>query len=84
MENMWFLEFFDQCRQRNITIFGQENLSKFKFNQNKANIKVGISSGIDWFDVNVDIKYGKHKVQLKSWVDAVKIIKNLFNSQMEV
>lgn len=72
MENMWFLEFFDQCRQRNITIFGQENLSKFKFNQNKANIKVGISSGIDWFDVNVDIKYGKHKVQLKSWVDAVK------------
>lgn len=72
MDNMWFLEFFDQCRQRNITIFGQENLSKFKFNQNKANIKVGISSGIDWFDVNVDIKYGKHKVQLKSWVDAVK------------
>ncbi|MBK7636833.1 MAG: hypothetical protein IPJ13_23115 [Saprospiraceae bacterium] len=22
MDNMWFFEFFDQCRQRNITIFG--------------------------------------------------------------
>ncbi|MGB4959695.1 MAG: DEAD/DEAH box helicase [Saprospiraceae bacterium] len=72
LENVWFLDFFERCREHKISIFGQENLSKFKFNPHKAQIKVGISSGIDWFDVNVDIKYGKHKVHLKSWIDAVK------------
>jgi SNF2-related domain/Helicase conserved C-terminal domain len=72
LENAWFLDFFEQCHKHKIVIFGQENLTKFKFNQHKAQIKVGISSGIDWFDVNVDIKYGKTKVQLKSWIDAVK------------
>jgi len=68
----WFLEFFEACRNIDIQIFGQENLKNFKFNTHSATISMGISSGIDWFDVNVDIQFGLQKVKTKNWIEAIR------------
>jgi superfamily II DNA or RNA helicase len=72
VKNAWFLKFFEACSQEGITIYGQENLKNFRFNTNVAKININVSSGIDWFDVNVDIAFGDQKVKLKNWVDSVR------------
>ena len=71
IRDVWFLGFFEKCRQNGIKVFGQENLKNFRFNTHAANINIKISSGIDWFDVNVNISFGNKKLALKQWVDAV-------------
>jgi SNF2 family DNA or RNA helicase len=72
IKEAWFLQFFEKCKTQDITLFGQENLKNFRFNTNVAYVKTSISSGIDWFDVAVEISYGDQKVSTKAWIDAVK------------
>ena len=72
IKNAWFLSFFETCRTEGITVFGQESLKNFRFNTNPANISLGISSGIDWFDVNVEVMFGTQKASLRDWVESVK------------
>jgi len=68
----WFLHFFEKCREAGITILGQDELENFKMNTYKPSIRLGISSGIDWFDVQVDISYGDQMVSAKSWMEALR------------
>ena len=72
IKNAWFLTFFESCRIEGINVFGQETLKNFRFNTNPANISIGISSGIDWFDVNVEVSFGTQKASLRDWVESVK------------
>lgn len=72
IKHAWFLQFFAACKEANISVFGQEQLTNFRFNTNTAKVAMNISSGIDWFDVKVDISFGDQKVQLKQWVESVR------------
>lgn len=72
IHNGWFLHFYEACLEHNVSVFGQENLQNFKFNKNKASISTSISSGIDWFDVNVEMSFGEQKVPYKSWIESIK------------
>ena len=72
LKNQWFFTFFDQLRQHEIEVFGQENLSKFKFNSNKAKINTQLRSGIDWFEAAVDISFGDQTLEQKEWIAAIK------------
>lgn len=71
VRDAWFLDFFEKCRLEGIRVYGQENLSNFKFNTHPAKINIKISSGIDWFDADVHISFGNKKLGLKQWVEAV-------------
>jgi SNF2 family DNA or RNA helicase len=64
MKKYWFLDFFQQCEQHNIEVFGFENLTKIKYNPHKISSNYTVSSGIDWFDVDMNISYGNQKVAL--------------------
>ncbi|MBK9042746.1 MAG: DEAD/DEAH box helicase [Saprospiraceae bacterium] len=68
----WFLQFFEKCRDYGISIFGLEELENYKMNTYKPSIKMGLSSGIDWFNVDVDISYGDQAVPAKVWLEAMK------------
>lgn len=68
----WFLDFFDNCRSHGIELFGEDLLKNFKFNKNKAVISNSVKSGIDWFDVNVDMSFGKEKVSTSKWIEAIR------------
>ncbi|MBA3898600.1 MAG: DEAD/DEAH box helicase [Bacteroidetes bacterium] len=70
-KNEWFFTAFEKLKEQNIQVFGFNNLKKIKYNPNKPKISVNISSGIDWFDVKIDVNFGKQNVSLKDIRKAV-------------
>lgn len=64
INNVWFLTFFEILKENDVEVFGYKDL-KLKYNQNKPNMNVSISSDIDWFDVNIEVFFGEQIVNLK-------------------
>jgi hypothetical protein len=71
-KNLWFMEFYENAKMLGIEIYGQEKLSKLKFNANKPSIRTKIASGIDWFDASIEMKYGDLSVSYSEWFEAIK------------
>lgn len=65
MKDMWFYNFFEELKSQQIEIFGLKKLKKFKYSTNKAKVQTNVSSGEDWFDVDVKLSFGKENVSLK-------------------
>ncbi|QNF33954.1 DEAD/DEAH box helicase family protein [Adhaeribacter swui] len=61
----WFLEAFDVWQQAGITILGFKELKNNNLNPHKARLNILVTSGINWFDTTVDVRFGKNKVPLK-------------------
>ena len=72
VRDAWFLNFYESCKEQDVEIFGQEKLDNFRFNKNKAKVSTSIASGIDWFEVDVDLSFGGEKVAYKTWIEAIK------------
>lgn len=64
-ENHWMLQAIERMKQLGITVFGANDLKSFKFNLNKAVIRVNLKSDIDWFDIEIDISFGNQKASIK-------------------
>jgi len=71
MKDQWLFRFFETAKAQNIPIFGFGQLKKFKYNPNRGAIKIRASSGIDWFDMKVEIAFGD---QFASLADVRKAI----------
>ncbi len=65
LKNFWFFDAFEKLNENNIEVYGIEKLSKLKYNPNKVKVALNIKSRIDWFDLNIEINFGKNKVTLK-------------------
>lgn len=65
MKNFWFLDFYQQCKKQGIEVYGFEKLEKIKYNPNKPTVNYSVESGIDWFDVNMEVSFGDQKISLK-------------------
>jgi len=65
IENAWFLNAFENLKENEIEVFGFDKLSKMKYNMHKPSINVQTNSGIDWFDLEIEIKFGDQVVSLK-------------------
>ncbi len=65
MKNNWFLDAFERFREQGFEILGFNNLKSFKYNQHRPNIQMKASSGIDWFDIKIEISFGEQLVSLK-------------------
>ena len=65
LDSGWFLDAFEQWHRQGITILGFSDLKDNKLNPNKASIRIEILSGQDWFDTDIDLRFGKQKVSLK-------------------
>jgi len=72
MEESWFLEAFEYWQSQEITVLGFNELENNRLNPHKAKVSVGVSSGVDWFDTTLDIRYGKQRVGLKHLYKAVR------------
>src|SRR5690606_41162732 len=46
-------------------VFGFEQLRNFRFSASKPVTNLQISSGIDWFDAQVEVVYGDQKVGIR-------------------
>jgi len=64
MKGQWLFHFFEDSKTRNIPVFGFNQLKKFKYNPNRPAFKIRASSGIDWFDMKMEISFGEQFVSL--------------------
>lgn len=68
----WFLNVFEEWRNQKITILGFNELEGNKLNPNKVKISIKVLSGLNWFNVQVEARFGKKKAALKQIYRAVK------------
>ncbi len=64
LRNNWFFNFLDTMKKEGISIYGFEMLRNFRFNTTKPTTHLRVSSGLDWFDAEVDLSFGEQKVRL--------------------
>jgi len=67
----WIFELYRFCKDHEINITGYENLEKINYNPNEAKVNISLSSGIDWFEGDVDMRFGDLSVEMKALRDAV-------------
>lgn len=69
---IWLLEEVPQLLSAGFLLFGEEQLKRFKVNRWPAKVRVAVESGIDWFDLNVEIDFGGVLLSLKELRKALK------------
>lgn len=72
LDEDWFPDAFEEWRNHQIAILGFNELKKNKLNANKAVVTVNVLSGIDWFDVGLEIRYGRQKASLKELSKSIR------------
>ena len=64
IKDHWFLDAFEMMKKQGIKIFGLNELSKFKYSTHKADVNIGIKSGQDWFDVDMQVSFGDYNLSI--------------------
>jgi len=72
LQEEWFLNVFEDWRQHGITVLGFNELEGNKLNPNKVNITIRVLSGINWFNTEIGIRFGKTQTSLKRVQKAVR------------
>ena len=70
-KNMWFYRFFDQLQALNVELFGLKELKNFRYSPYKGKISTTVSSGLDWFEVDIAVSFGDNRVTLNDIRKAV-------------
>ena len=68
----WFPDVFEDWQRHEITVLGFNELENNKLNPFKFNINIKVLSGLNWFNVVVDGRFGKQKAALRQIYRAVK------------
>ncbi|MCC5923848.1 MAG: DEAD/DEAH box helicase [Crocinitomicaceae bacterium] len=71
LQGLWLMDAIEKMKENDIKIFGLNNLSNIRYNLNKPSFSMNLSSGTDWFDMNIDISFGDQKVDLKQLQKAI-------------
>lgn len=71
MNKNWFMQFFNELQNKNIPVYGLNDLKKFKYNTNKPVFEIKSSSGIDWFDLQIEVHYGDQTIGLAELKKAI-------------
>lgn len=72
LDEDWFPDAFEEWQRNGITVLGFNELKKNRLNANKAVVSVNVLSGIDWFNVGLDVRYGKQKASLKELSKSIR------------
>jgi len=67
----WFFDAFEKLNNADIEVLGLNELKHFRYNPNRASIQTKVTSGQDWFDVQVAVKFGDLNVNLQDVKKAV-------------
>ncbi len=72
MNNYWFLRFVEACAANEIELLGQKELSRFNYSKHRAKTYSHLKSGIDWFEVDMGVSFGKETVKAADWIRALR------------
>lgn len=65
LDETWFLKSFEDWTNNGITVLGFNELEGNQLNPNKVNIDIKVLSGLNWFNTDVQVKFGNKKASLK-------------------
>ena len=65
LQGNWFLNFMERMREEKIALKGLNQLKKFRFNHNRPETKLELSSEIDWFDARVAVRFGEQVANIR-------------------
>lgn len=57
----WAFQFLDRMKEAGVTVHGWEGLKTLRINPHRPETKVLLSSGMDWFDAQVEILFGEQR-----------------------
>jgi SNF2 family DNA or RNA helicase len=72
LDENWFHEVFAQWRAAGISIFGFNQLKDNKKSAHKGTITVRVVSGLNWFNVKINAKYGDQQASLPQIQKAIR------------
>ena len=65
MKDRWFIDFCHTLKEAGVSVYGINELKKFKYNTNKPVFELKAGSGIDWFDLQIEVHFGEQLVGIK-------------------
>ena len=68
----WFLKAFEDWQAAGITILGFDEITENKLNPEIARISVQVTSGVNWFNTDIDLRFGKKRASLKQLRQSIK------------
>ncbi len=68
----WFLKTFEEWQRHGIRVMGFNKLKANRLNPNAAKVTVRVLSGIDWFNAEIAVGFGRKKAALKQVKKAVR------------
>lgn len=71
LDENWFLDAFEEWRESGVTILGFNKIEGNKLNQHKASVDIEVTSGLNWFNTDLDVRFGNKKAGLKKLKKAV-------------
>jgi hypothetical protein len=72
LQEEWFLQVFEDWAAHDITVLGFNELEGNKLNPNKVNITIRVLSGINWFNTEINVRFGRKRAALKQVNKAVR------------
>jgi SNF2 family DNA or RNA helicase/uncharacterized Zn finger protein len=64
LANNWFYRFTEVMRENNVEVLGFDGLRNLRVNTHKPETQIQVSSGIDWFDASVELRFGDQAVSI--------------------
>ena len=64
MKNGWLFKMVEAAQEKGVQLLGFKELKKMRFNPNQGKFQIRTSSGIDWFDMKVEISFGDQHISL--------------------
>ncbi len=69
--NMWFYDFFDKMQHLEVEVFGLKELKNFNYSPHQGKVTAAVSSGQDWFEIDVKVTFGDDTIALKDIKKAI-------------
>jgi superfamily II DNA or RNA helicase len=71
LDEAWFLDVFEEWQLQDILVLGFNEIEGNRLNPNKVQVNIKVLSGINWFNAEVKVLFGKKKAPLKSVQKAI-------------
>jgi SNF2 family DNA or RNA helicase len=76
LKGNWFYQFFETMKQWKVQTLGFESLKKFKIKSTKPTTSINISSGMDWFDTEVQVDFDGQVADINEIKKSLSIKRN--------
>ncbi len=69
--SLWFFKAFEILEEHGVEVHGLKDLKRFNYSTRRPSSNIQVHSGEDWFDVNIDVKFGSEALSLEDLRKAV-------------